>query len=495
MSQPGTPERPLTVAVVGAGPSGFYAVDALLKAPGLSVRVDLFDRLPTPYGLVRGGVSPDHQKIKAVTAVYEKTALDPRVRFFGNVKLGRDLTVEELRARYDKILYAVGCESDRHMEIPGEGLVGSQSATEFVGWYNGHPDHRLLTFDLSCGAVAVIGVGNVAMDVTRLLACDPESLAKTDITDHALEALRKSSVKTIWLLGRRGPAEAAYSSAEIEEIGELSAADLVVDPAEAVVAEISQGALGDPVVKKKVECVQKHAALGEGSKPRKIRLRFLTSPAEIVGEDGRVGALRIEKNKLVPDGKGGVKSVGTGEFETLPVGLVLRSVGYRGIPIPGVPFDEKAGRIANDAGRVTSGPGGAPLAGEYVVGWAKRGPSGLIGTNRADSVATVALMLEDWKAGKFPERAVDAAPDSIVRLLEGKGAAYVTFSQWKELDKLELAAGAAHGKIREKFVRVEDMLAALGTASRSANAAPGSGDSASSTSSASDPRRDGSTAA
>jgi ferredoxin--NADP+ reductase len=298
--------------------------------------------------------------------------------------------------------------------------------------------------------------------VTRILACDPESLVKTDITDHALEALRKSGVKTIWLLGRRGPAEAAYSPAEIEEIGELSTADLVVEAAEAVVDEVSQGELADAAVKKKVEYVQKHAALGEGSKPKKVRLRFRASPVEIVGEEGRVKALRIERNKLVADGKGGVKSVGTGEFETLPVGLVLRSVGYRGIPVPGVPFDEKSGRIANETGRVTAGAGGAPLTGEYVVGWAKRGPSGLIGTNRADSVATVTLMLEDWKAGRFPDRAVDADPDAIVKLLASKGAAHVTFSQWKALDKLELANGAARGKIREKFIRVEDMIAALG---------------------------------
>ncbi|HXT02313.1 MAG TPA: FAD-dependent oxidoreductase [Elusimicrobiota bacterium] len=461
MSQPGTLERPLAVAVVGAGPSGFYAVEALLKSPGVHVRVDLFDRLPTPYGLVRGGVAPDHQKIKSVTAVYEKTALDPRVRFFGNVKLGQDLTVADLRAHYDKIIYAVGCESDRHMEIPGEGLAGSHSATEFVGWYNGHPDHRHRSFDLSCEAVAVVGVGNVAMDVTRVLACDPEALAKTDITGYALDALRQSKVKTIWLLGRRGPAEAAYSPAEIEEIGELTTADLVVDPAEAAVEPISSAELADPAVKKKVEYVQKHAALGPGSRERKVRLRFRASPAEIVGQDGRVAALRIEKNKLVSDGKDGVKSVGTGEFETLPVGMVLRSVGYRGIPVPGVPFDDKAGRIANAAGRVTDGPGGAVVTGEYVVGWSKRGPSGLIGTNRADSVATVSLMLEDWKAGKLVQTSPNADPAAIVKLLAAKSAAVVSFAQWKALDKLELAAGAARGKIREKFSRVEDMIAAL----------------------------------
>ena len=460
MSRPGAPGRPLAVAVVGAGPSGFYAVEALLKAPGLDVRADLFDRLPTPYGLVRGGVAPDHQRIKSVAAAFEKTALDPRVRFFGNVKLGRDLEVSDLRARYDKIIYAVGCESDRHMEIPGEGFAGSHSATEFVGWYNGHPDHRNRTFDLSCAAAAVVGVGNVAMDVTRILALDPENLAKTDIAGPALDALRQSAVKTIWLLGRRGPAEAAYSPDEIEEIGELETADLVVEPGEAVVDDVCRKELADAAVKKKVDYVQKRAALGAGARPKKIRLRFRASPVEVVGEGGRVKALRIEKNKLVADGKGGVRSVGAGEFETLPVGLVLRSVGYRGIPIPGVPFDEKNGRIANDAGRV-AGVGGAPLTGEYVVGWAKRGPSGLIGTNRADSVATVSLMLEDWRAGRFPDRDVDASPGSIVELLRAKGAACVDFFQWKKLDKLELAAGAARGKIREKFTSVEDMLAAL----------------------------------
>ncbi|MDE2142187.1 MAG: FAD-dependent oxidoreductase [Elusimicrobia bacterium] len=459
MNTPGTADRPLRVAIVGSGPSGFYAADALLKAPGLQVRVDVFDRLPTPYGLVRGGVAPDHQKIKAVIAVYEKVALDPRVRFFGNVKLGRDLSVDELRARYDQIVYAVGCESDRHMGIPGEELNGSHSATEFVGWYNAHPDHQDHEFDLSCSAAAVIGIGNVAMDVTRLLACSPDDLAKTDIADHALGALRANRIKTIWLLGRRGPAEAAYSPAEIEEIGELPTADLVVDPAEAAVDAVSQDELKDANVRKKVEYVQKHAALGEGAKGRKVRLRFCVSPVELIGEDGRVKALRLEKNKLISDGKGGVKSVGTGALETIPVGLVLRSVGYRGVPIPGVPFDEKSGHISNDAGRVTAA--GAAVPGEYVVGWAKRGPSGLIGTNRADSVLTVQAMLADLKDGKLPARAVDTSPDSTPALLAAKGAAPVTLAQWKTLDKAELDNGARHGKIREKFTRVADMLAAL----------------------------------
>jgi ferredoxin--NADP+ reductase len=457
MPELGTPERPLAVAIVGAGPSGFYAAEALLKAPGLTVRVDLFDRLPTPYGLVRGGVAPDHQKIKSVAAVYERTAQDPRVRFFGGVKLGRDFTAAELASRHDAVIYAVGCESDRHMGIPGEELAGSHSATEFVGWYNGHPDHRGRSFDLSTGAVAVVGVGNVAMDVARLLACDAEELAKTDIAAYALDALRKSAVRTVWLLGRRGPVEAAYSPAEIEEIGELKDADLVVDPAEAA-ADLA--AVSDPAARKKTAYVQEHSRKGEGSKDRKVRLRFLVSPVELSGENARVSAMRLERNKLEGDGRGGVKAVGTGAFETIKVGLVLRSVGYRGIPIPGVPFDEKSGHIPHSDGRVVSEPGKPPLPGQFVVGWAKRGPSGLIGTNRADSVLTVQSLLADLKAGTLPA-AADASLEATLKLLADKGVRPLSFADWQKLDAMEKAAGAKAGKIREKFTSIEDMLAAL----------------------------------
>lgn len=457
----GTPERPLAVAVVGAGPSGFYAAEALLKAPGLSVRVDLFDRLPAPFGLVRGGVAPDHQKIKSVTAVYEKTAQDPRLRYFGAVKIGRDLTAAELSARHDAVIWAVGCESDRHMGVPGEDLVGSHSATEFVGWYNGHPDHRDRAFDLTGESVAVVGVGNVAMDVTRLLACDPADLAKTDIAGYALEALKRSRVKTVWLLGRRGAAEAAYSPAEIEEIGRLSSADLVVKPEEAEVGEASKGELSDVAVQKKVAFVQAAAKNGEGAKPRKVRLRFCVSPVELIGEDGRVKAVKLEKNRLVSDGKGGAKAQGTGEFETIPASLVLRSVGYRGIPVPGVPFDEKSGHIPHENGRVVAAPGGPVSPGQFVVGWAKRGPSGLIGTNRADSVATVNSLLEDLKAGRLPA-AADASLEATLKLLDAKKVRALSFAEWQAIDRVERENGAKAGKIREKFTRVEDMLAAIG---------------------------------
>lgn len=463
MSTPGTAERPLCVAVVGAGPSGFYVVEALLKAPGLNVRVDLFDRLPSPYGLARGGVAPDHQKIKSVTAVYDRVASDPRVRFFGNVKLGKDISVDDLRARYDQIVYAVGCESDRKMGIPGEDLKGSYSATDFVGWYNGHPDYRDLPFDLDCEAAAVVGIGNVAIDVVRILAQDPDILAKTDIASHAVAALRKSRVKRVYLLGRRGPVQAAFSPKEIEEVGEVQRADLVVQEDELKLDETSKAGLSDLAAKKNYEYLLEASRRGSGAKDRKIFARFCVSPVELVGKDGRVSAVKLERNNLEPDGRGGVKARGSGRFETLEgVGLVFRSVGYRGVPVPGVPFDDKAGRVANDNGRVVAAPGGPVVASEYVVGWAKRGPSGLIGTNRACSVATAGLMLEDLKAGRLARREVDASVEAAPRLLAAKGVKAVSFAQWKALDKLEVENGRKSGKIREKFTRVAEMLSVLG---------------------------------
>lgn len=452
--------RPLRVAVVGSGPSGFYAAEALLKQKDVALSVDMFDRLPTPYGLVRGGVAPDHQKIKAVIAVYEKVAQQPNFRFFGNVKLGRDIQVSDLRSHYDQIVYAVGAETDRHLGIPGEDLHGTHSATAFVGWYNGHPDYRDETFDLSQESVAVVGIGNVAMDVTRILAEDPERLKGTDIAAHALEALRRSRVRTVYLLGRRGPAQAAFSPAEIQEIGSLESADLVLEPKELELDAVSREDCADPKAKKNVDYLQAHAKLGQGERAKKIRLRFCVSPAEVLAENGRAAALKLEKNKLVADPKGGVKAIGTGEFETVRVGLVFRSVGYRGVAIPGVPFDERAGKIPNDAGRVLL-PTKAAVPGEYVVGWAKRGPSGLIGTNRADSVATVKAMLEDAAAGKVTSSTVNPADDAIPSLLRERGVAFVSFADWKRLDGVELANGTAAGKIREKFTRVSEMLAAI----------------------------------
>jgi ferredoxin--NADP+ reductase len=457
----GTPDRPLRIAVIGSGPSGFYAAEALQKQKDFSVQIDMFDRLPAPYGLVRGGVAPDHQKIKSVVVVYEKVATALGFRFFGNVRLGKDIGIDDLLARYDQIVYAVGNESDRSLGIPGENLKGSHSATAFVGWYNGHPDFVGETFDLSRESAAVIGIGNVAMDVTRILAEDPESLAKTDIAEGAIKALRQSKIKTVWLLGRRGPAQAAYSPAEIQEIGELESADLIVDSKEAELDEASKPDYSDPANKKNVDYVQAKAKLGAGTKSRKVQLRFCVSPVEVIGKDGRVSALKLEKNLLSRDASGAVKARGTGVFETIPADLVFRSVGYRGIPIPGVPFDEKAGKIPNIEGRVVLAGTQNPLPGQYVVGWAKRGPSGLIGTNRADSVATVQKMIEDAKAGRFGPEPTDRRPESTESLMAERGLRYVSFADWKRLDKIEIERGKAAGKIREKFTNIADMIAAL----------------------------------
>ncbi len=456
-------QRPLRIAIVGSGPSGFYAAEALFKSKDIAVQVDMLDRLPTPYGLLRGGVAPDHQKIKSVSKVYERTASDERFRFFGNLMLGRDLKVEDLKKYYDGIIYAVGCESDRSLGIPGEELQGSHAATEFVGWYNGHPDHRNKEFDLSCESVAVVGIGNVAIDVARILAKDPDALAVTDIAEHAVEALRASKVKEVFLLGRRGPLQSAFSPKEIAEIDELESSDLVVLPEEAALGEASQQAWDKGVdvnEKKNVEFLKAVSERGEGTQAKKVRLRFCVSPTEIMGENGKVKAVKIEKNELYAADDGGVRPRGTGKFETLDVGMVLRSVGYFGVPIEGVPFDEKKGRIPNDAGRVLSSAGGDVAAGQYVVGWAKRGPSGLIGTNRADSYATVDALLEDIK-GKPLAPSDSRNAEAVQKFFSECQPNLICFEDWKRLDKIEIKRGEAKGKIREKFCNIDEMLAAL----------------------------------
>ncbi len=467
----GSPERPLRVAIVGSGPSGFYAAEALLNAKDVVVQVDMFDRLPTPYGLVRGGVAPDHQKIKNVIMVYEKIAARPAFRFFGNVMLGRDLQVDDLARHYDQIVYAVGNESDRRLKVPGEDLKGSHSATAFVGWYNGHPDWRDQDFDLAQSSAAVIGIGNVAIDVTRILAEDVVVLAKTDMARHAVEALRSSQVKTVWLLGRRGPAQAAFSPAEIKELCELHCTDLVVRAEELELDEVSKATLEkDPEAKKNYGLLVEQAKKGEGTRERKIRLRFCVSPTELVERNGRVAQLKLELNQLIPDGKGGLKAQGTGKTETIEAGLVFRSVGYHGVPIPGVPFDQKAGHIPNQEGRVLT-EADAVLPGSYVVGWAKRGPSGLIGTNRADSVLTVKMMLADVAA--LPEGAPKTA-EAALETVKARQPEFVTFQDWKLLETLELARGKETGKIREKFTTVADMLAAIKKARQEACLVPNS---------------------
>lgn len=460
-TNPGTSSRPLRVAVVGSGPSGFYAAEALFKTEGLSVCVDMFDRLPTPYGLVRGGVAPDHQKIKGVTRVYEKIAAHEGFRFFGNVELGRDLQVEDLTACYDQIVYAVGNESDRSMGIPGEELGGVYSATEFVGWYNGHPAFCDRQFDLSeATRVAVIGNGNVAMDVTRVLLQNPETLAETDISDHALTQLRSSSVKEVVLLGRRGPAQAAFSPKEIKEIAELEGCDLVVEPSDAKLDELSVRWLaekGSRAAQRNADFLTEQSTKGEGESDRKVRCRFLVSPVELQGEGGGVCRVRIERSELYEDDRGTPRPRGLDQFDEEEVQLVFRAVGYRGVPIAGVPFNEDWGTIPHAEGRVLTCEGGEPCPGHYVVGWAKRGPTGLIGTNSADSKATVESMVAD--ASSLPS----AEKGDINTLLADRSVDFVSWTDWQNLDRHETEMGESKGKVRDKLISIEAMMDVIGS--------------------------------
>lgn len=457
----GTTARPVRIAIIGAGPAAFYAADALLKQKELVCSIDFFNRFPTPFGLVREGVAPDHQSIKAVTRVYDKIAANPNVRYFGNVTFGIHVTHEDIKPLYDQIIYAVGAQSDRKMGIPGEDLAGSFPATEFVGWYNGRPDYAHLDFDLSCERVVVVGNGNVAMDVARILISDPDELATTDIADYAIARLRQSKVREVVMLGRRGPAQAAFTTPELKEFGELHGVDVIVDSADLELDEASAATVAsDKVAVKNIDLLRTYAERGTTDAPRRIVMRFLASPVEIIGEDGRVTSVKIERNALATDTNGGLKARGTGAFEMLEAGMVLRSVGYKGVPLAGVPFDESTNTIANVAGRVVRDSTGEPVGGEYVVGWIKRGPSGVIGTNKPDAVATVAAMVEDLAT--LPGIAeAQRDPAIIAALLKERAPAHIGWPEWKTLDTHESNLGAAQGRPRVKVTSVEQMLAII----------------------------------
>jgi ferredoxin--NADP+ reductase len=465
VTRPGTEGHPLRVAVIGAGPAGFYTAEHLFRQPGLSVEVDLYDRLPTPYGLVRFGVAPDHQKIKTVTATFDKTAAHPGFRFFGHVELGKDVTIEDLRSHYHQIVYTTGAQTDRHMGIPGEDLQRSHPATDFVAWYNGHPDYQDHRFDLSQEHVAVVGVGNVAVDVVRILCRTPEELATTDISDRALAALRDSRVREVHLLGRRGPAQASFTNPEIRELGELPGADVIARPDETEPDPLTRAELersGDRGTLKKVEILREFARRPAGGKPRQLVIRFLVSPVALQGDDnGAVVGMRLVKNELQATAAGTLQARPTDRFENLPAGLVFRSVGYRGVPIPGVPFNDAWGVILNDKGRVLELDTREPRAGEYVAGWIKRGPTGVIGTNKPDAAETVACMVED--VGQDRQLA-PSEPESgaALALVQQRQPHSVSWTDWLRLDALEVERGRAAGRPRVKFTRVEEMLAALG---------------------------------
>jgi len=447
----------MRVAIVGSGPAGFYAAEQLLGAEGVSV--DVFERLPTPWGLVRAGVAPDHPKIKAVSRRYEKTAGKEGFRFFGNVEVGRDVSVEELREHYHAILYAFGAAGDRRLGIPGEDLPGSHSATELVAWYNGHPDFCDHVFDLDARTAVVVGNGNVALDVARMLALPRETLAATDVADHALEALAGSSIEEVVVLGRRGPAQAAFTTPELIELSELAAADVIVDPGDVELDPASARMVeqADAQTKKKVEVLAGYAASEPHGHERRIVLRFFASPLEILGAE-RVEAVRVGRTELVEQEDGSLRAVVTEAEETIPCQLVFRSVGYRGRPMPGVPFDERSGTIPNEAGRVLG------RAGEYVSGWIERGPTGIIGTNKKDSQETVDTLLADRDAGLLPDPPV-SDPEAIEALLAERAPEHIRYEGWQAIDEAERAAGEPQGRPRVKLTRTEHLLdAARGVA-------------------------------
>jgi ferredoxin--NADP+ reductase len=447
----------MRIAIIGSGPAGFYAAEALLKRTDTTVDVDMFDRLPTPYGLVRGGVAPDHEKIKTVARVFAATAARPTFRFYGNVSLGRDLTVEDLHRHYHQIVYATGNEADRRLGVPGEGIARCTPATVFVGWYNGHPDYRDASIDLSVRRVAVVGNGNVAVDVARILVRTPDELEKTDIAAHALEVLRASRVREVFVLGRRGPEHAAFSPPELKELGKLESADPVIDPGE--LAGCAQ-ATGDSEKDKNLKLLREFAARQPRADAKKIHLRFLVSPTEIIADAaGKVAGIALEKNRLEARPDGSVAARGTGEIEVLEVGMVLPAIGYAAERIAGVPYDEKARVIANEDGRVVDAATRAVIADEYVVGWARSGAQGLIGEHKRASAHVVGHMIADGaglEARALPDR------DAIVSLLHGRGVRPVSFNDWKQLDDVEVARGARRGAPRDKLVDVDAMLALLG---------------------------------
>lgn len=449
------------VAVVGSGPAAFYTAEALFKSGGEGVAVDLFDRLPVPFGLVRGGVAPDHQKIKSVVKVYDKIAANEGFRFFGNVCLGRDIQVDDLNTHYHQVVYAFGCESDSKLGVDGEDLDGVYAATDFVGWYNGHPDHRNHRFDLAnAKRVALVGNGNVAMDVARILLASPDELAKTDIAEHSLETLRSSTVEEVVLLGRRGPAQAAFSPKEIAEIAELPDVDVVITKKDAELDELSTNWLekdGARSNQRNVDFCTKQAELGEGEQPKKLRCRFLVSPTALHGDGGKLASVTIDHMQLQADDSGTPRPRPTGESEQLPVDLLFKAIGYRGEPVAGVPYEERKGIVPNVDGRVVEQLGGDVRVGHYAAGWCKRGPTGLIGTNSLDAKETVVAMVKDHGDGKL----LSPTKHDIAALLAERSIDAVTWQDWQRLDEWERKEGETRGKLRHKLTSVEELMSVI----------------------------------
>ena len=444
------------VAIVGSGPAAFYSAMELLRHDDPMVSVDMLERLPTPYGLVRGGVAPDHEKIKSVTKIFERAAGHSRFRFFGNVEFGKDIQRLDLLQRYHAVIYAFGSRTDRHLNIIGETLQGSHAATEFVGWYNGHPDYRHHQFDLTSKRVAIIGMGNVAIDCARILCQDPENLAKTDIAQHALEALRQSEVEEVFLIGRRGPVQAAFTPAEVRELLHLPKVDAVMRASDLELDEHSKEELSKASrnTKLNMEILQQIHDQGDRGNPRKLHLCFLISPTKIEGSE-RVKGLELVHNEIVKEG-GVLRAKATDEVMHLNVDMVFRSIGYMGEAIPGLPFDDRRGTLPNDQGQLLDGVGGKLLNQEYTAGWIKRGPSGVIGTNKQDATETVSRLKKNWRTRPTPQPKL--VQHDLLDLLKEKKSQFVSFEDWKKLDKFEVELGQKNGKSRHKICEVQEML-------------------------------------
>ncbi len=448
--------RPYHVAIVGSGPSGYFAAASLLKfadaTDDADVRVDMLEMLPTPWGLVRSGVAPDHPKIKSISAQFEKTAMDPRFRFFGNIVIGDHLQAAELAERYDAVIYAVGAQSDRSLGIPGEDLPGSVAAVDFVGWYNAHPHFEEMAPDISSGRAVVVGNGNVALDVARILVTDPDVLATTDIADHALQSLHDRGVEEVLIVGRRGPLQAPFTTLELRELGQLEGlgdVDVIVDPADFADISDEDAEAAGKTVKNNIKVLRGYAEREPRGAKRRIVFRFRTSPVEIKGE-GRVESIVLGRNQLVEE-NGRIVAKDTGEREEVPVQLVVRAVGYRGVPTPGLPFDDRSGTIPHTNGRIEG------RRNEYVVGWIKRGPTGVIGSNKKDSQETVNTLISDLSGVHLADVDADYSEQLVEWLLE-RQPKLITDDHWKLIDEHERSAGEPHGRPRVKVTSVAELL-------------------------------------
>ncbi|EGD54321.1 4Fe-4S ferredoxin iron-sulfur-binding domain-containing protein [Gordonia neofelifaecis NRRL B-59395] len=458
---PKLPDEELRVAIVGAGPAAFYAAQELVKKA--QVRVDMFDRLPTPYGLVRAGVAPDHAQTKGVEETFAAVEKKRNFTYHLGVEVGTHITHDELRERYGAVLYAVGAANDRRLDIPGEDLDGSIAATDFVAWYNGHPDYADRTFDLSGERAVVIGNGNVALDVARILVTDPDELASTDIADHALEVLRASKVREVVVVGRRGIEHGAFTNGEFVSLADLEGVDIVIDDAELTLSEEAAAALADDsldsVIATKIRLAEEFAAKPQTDGNRRIVFTFLTSPVEIIGDDdGAATGLNLVRNRYI----GGGKIEQTDETSQLDAGLIVRSIGYRSRPIKDLPFDDGRSVVPNADSRVLDGPAGDPLPGVFVAGWIKRGPTGGIGRNRLCGEEAAAAILADFANGLLGAPTVDSS--DVAALVEGRGAHRVDLSGWKRIDSAERDAGSGAGRRRVKFISIDEMKVVAGRA-------------------------------